>query len=89
MFLWTVAAAAVILALVSWRRARQATRRVEELSQMYWELKYEQHELRLRIDRLTGVAPGSDDAASSRPSASARATADKPQGFVPLASLKR
>jgi hypothetical protein len=76
---WIVAAAAVIAALAAWRQARRNARRIDQLSQMYWELKYQQGELRATLQRSTGDAP-----APARPASPPAADA-----FVPLASLKR
>ena len=83
-FLWCLAGAALILALVAWRASRRAARRLEQVSQMYWELKYQHGELRVQVDRLTGGgASASAGAPVSEPVAS------PPESFVPLASLKR
>jgi hypothetical protein len=86
-FLWFVAVAALGAALLAWRQARSTARRLEQLSQMYWELKYQHGELRVQLQRLTSPdAP----AASSRESAAADVGAARPaDGFIPLSSLKR
>ena len=79
---WIVASAALLVATLSWIRARRTARRLEQVSQMYWELKYEQGELRVQLQRLAaGTAPAGPPppAAPGSPS----------EGFVPLASLKR
>jgi hypothetical protein len=77
---WVVAAAALAVAVVAWALARRTARRVEQLSQMYWELKYQHGELRAQLQQLTGEthppARGSERPASV-------------DAFVPLASLKR
>ena len=78
-FLWFVTGAALVAALVAWRQARATARRLDQLTQMYWELRYQHGELRVRVRRLSGEeppAPESPDAGS-------------PPGFVPLSSLKR
>jgi hypothetical protein len=79
-FLWIVAGASLVVACLAWRRARQATDRLDQLSQMCWELKYQQGEMRQQllprpdgtVDVMPIVAPG-------RPR----------EAFVPLTSLKR
>ena len=85
-FLWFVAAAALLAALVAWQKARSTARRLEQLSQMYWELKYQHGELRVQLQRLT-----SPDAGAAVPhSAGAPETPARPtDGFIPLSSLKR
>jgi hypothetical protein len=85
-FLWIIAVAAMATAALAWRQARQNARRLEQLSQMYWELKYQHGELRVQLQRLTssgGTPPGSDAGPVEPPAA--RPT----DGFIPLSSLKR
>ena len=78
--LWFVTGASLVAALVAWSHARRTAKRLEQLSQMYWELKYQQGELRVQVQRLTGEAPP----------ASTPAPPDRPPGaFVPLSSLRR
>ena len=74
-----VAGVCMMLALLAWRRARHTTRRLEELTQSYWQLRYEVEELRLQLQRrpADGVPPAQP---SRQPTGEA---------FVPLASLKR
>jgi hypothetical protein len=76
-----VTAASLVIALVAWRQARKATKRLEQLSQMYWELKYQHGELRVQLQRAIGEAP----AAPQAPAAAARPN----DSFIPLTSLKR
>jgi hypothetical protein len=76
--LWFVAFASLAVALLAWRQARAAARRAEQLSQMYWELKYQQGELRVQLQR-----GGSGDTVAKA------APAHDPDGFIPLSSLKR
>jgi hypothetical protein len=81
-FLWFVTGAALIAALVAWRQARATARRLEQLTQMYWELRYQHGELRVKVQRLSGdETPASPEAPSSQTGV--------PPGFVPLSSLKR
>ena len=81
---WFVTGAALVAALLAWGQARRTARRLEQLSQMYWELKFQHGELRVQLERLTGGAPrvpsGPDSPESPGPPG---------QSFVPLASLKR
>jgi hypothetical protein len=78
--LWIVTGVSLLLALLAWHRARRTARRLEQLSQMYWELKYQHGELRVQVQRLSGEGPAGDSAGPPRPPI---------EGFVPLASLKK
>lgn len=76
---WLLTIAAVFTAIAAWIKARRLARRLERLTESYWELRYEHGQLRARINR-----PGSEDAVPPDPARAAGATA-----FVPLSSLKR
>jgi hypothetical protein len=77
-FLWFVTGAALIAGLVAWRQARATARRLEQLTQMYWELKYQHGELRQELLRVAGggapIAPPVTRASDA---------------IIPLSSLKR
>ena len=81
-FLWLLTGASLLLAAAAWHRARTAARRVDQLTQMYWELKYQHGELRVKVQRLTGETPGG---AAAEPEPERGPSG----GFVPLSSLKR
>ena len=77
---WLLTLTALVVALVALARARRATKRLERLTETYWELKYDHGQLRARVERLDpDTAPAPAEAAQ------------KPGGsnFVPLSSLKR
>jgi hypothetical protein len=75
---WFIAGASLIIALVAWSQARRTAKRLTQLSEMYWELKYQQGELRQRVQRMAG----------DQPSPAAQAPPAQPaDGFVPLSSL--
>ena len=76
---WFIAGASLVVALVAWRQARQTAKRLAQLSEMYWELKYQQGELRVRMQRMEGEAPAPAPQAAGQPG----------ESFVPLTSLKR
>ena len=80
--LWFVTGASLVLALAAWLRARRTARRLEQLSQMYWELKYQHGELRIQLQRLAGPPP-------SGPPAEAPAAPSRADAFIPITSLKR
>jgi hypothetical protein len=81
-FQWILTGAAVLLALVALVRARRTAKRLERLTESYWELRYESAQLRARVNRLD---PEQDTprAAAEPPAAPAAS------GFVALSSLKR
>jgi hypothetical protein len=82
-FHWLLTGTAVIAAAIAWVKARRLARRLERLTESYWELRYEHGQLRARVTRL--------DPAEALP---APETAPPVGGagtiaFVPLSSLKR
>lgn len=87
--LWFVTLVSLGAALLAWRQARAAARRAQQLSQMYWELKYQHGELRVQLQRLAsaGSAGGAPQAADAP--APPSPGQDAGGGFIPLSSLKR
>ena len=80
-FLWLTTGAALVVALLAWRRARRSAKQLEQLTQMYWELKYQYGELRAQLQHGDGVTPSAREA-PPQPAAAGSA-------FIPLNSLKR
>jgi hypothetical protein len=76
---WLATAAALVLAMSAWAKARRLAKRVERLTESYWELRYEHGQLLARVNRLDPEA-----ARAAGPVLPAGTTA-----FVPLSSLKR
>jgi hypothetical protein len=78
------AAVAALVAMLAIWRARSAAKRIERLSESYWELRYESGQLKARITRLEVEAglrePSPDPAAQKAPATTT---------FVPLSSLKK
>ena len=72
--------AAVLVALAAFLKARRLAKRLERLTESYWELRYEHGQLRARVNRLDPDQP------ASVPEPAAQAS---PTHFVPLSSLKR
>jgi hypothetical protein len=80
MFQWLLSGTALAVALMALAKARRLAKRLERLTESYWELRYEHGQLRARVNRLDPEqAPPSPEAGSQ-----AGTTA-----FVPLSSLKR
>ena len=80
--LWLLTVAALFTGIAGWTKARRLSRRLERLTESYWELRYEHGQLQSRLKRLGLDEPGAAD--SVEPAAPRGATA-----FVPLSSLKR
>ncbi len=79
---WLVTGAATVIALLALAKARRVARRLERLTETYWELRYDHGQLRARVAKLDPETPTPDSGA---------APPSKPGGgsFVPLSSLKR
>jgi len=75
-----LAGAALLIASLALLRVRRMARRLERLTEAYWELRYEQGQLRGRMARL-------DPDAAGVPADLARQTGAT--AFVPLSSLKK
>ena len=78
---WLLTIAAFATAVVALARARRVTRRMERLTESYWELRYEHGQLKARVARLDPEQPAQPSTDAAR---QAGTTA-----FVPLSSLKR
>jgi len=79
-FHWLLTGVALVVAAGAWLKARRLAKRLERLTESYWELRYEHGQLRARVTRL-------DPEESATPPEPPR-----PAGtlaFVPLSSLKR
>ena len=87
-FVSLLAGASLIVSLLTWRHCRRNAKRLEQISQMYWELKYQHGELRARLQRLgEGSVDLSHPNIGGAPQA---APTDRPaEVFVPLTSLRR
>ena len=85
---WVVAVAALVVAVLAWARARRTAQRLDQLLQMYWELKYQHGELRRELQHLTGQ-PHQPPLTPERPTVSGVERPAPTDAFVPLASLKR
>jgi hypothetical protein len=78
--LWVLSFVAVAVGVASFVKARRVARRLERLTESYWELRYEHGQLRARLNRL-------DPEQAPRPEAPQQPTGTT--AFVPLSSLKR
>ena len=55
--LWITAVAALLIALAALAYARNTARKLAELTQMYWALKFEHGELKAKVEPRAPAAP--------------------------------
>jgi hypothetical protein len=79
-FHWLLTGAAVLLAGAAFAKARRLAKRLDRLTESYWELRYEHGQLRARVNRLDPEQQPPAPEAGPAPGATT---------FVPLSSLKR
>ena len=77
-WLWIATLFGWLLALGAVVTARRLSRRLAQLTELYWELKYDHSELKARVK---AIAPTPEEEAAAAPPVQ--------QTFVPLSSLKR
>jgi hypothetical protein len=80
-FQWLLTVLALLVAVAAHLRSRRLARRLERLTESYWELRYEHGQLRARVNRLDPEQAATAADASSPPAGAV--------AFVPLSSLKR
>jgi hypothetical protein len=80
--LWAFVALAAVLALAALGQTRRLGRRLDTLTQSYWELRYDYTRLRSQVARLDPGEPA--DAEPGAPPAPAPSVS-----FVPLASIRK
>lgn len=80
MVLGILAGVALVVALAALSLARRATRKLDTLTQSYWELRYDYTRLRSQVARIDPGEPG--DAPPAPP-------AGQGVTFVPLSSMKK
>jgi hypothetical protein len=83
MLLWVTAAVALAVAVWSVLRARRLARKLDTLTQSYWELRYEFTRLRSQVARLD---PETEAPAAPAPAA---APPGQPVSFISLSSMKK
>ncbi len=80
MVLWGIASLALLVAVVALLLARRTARKLDALTQSYWELRYDYTRLRSVVSRLDPETPTE---APPAPAPAASVT------FVPLSSMKK
>ena len=76
---WVMAAVALLVAAAAWNRAGRLARKLEALTQSYWELRYDFTRLRSQVARLDP---------ETEPAEPAPAPTEQ-VAFVPLSSMKK
>ena len=77
--------AALLVALGAFWRAHSVNQRLERMSESYWELRYENGQMKARVARLEAAS----GLRESEPEPAAAPAAKAATTFVPLSSLKR
>jgi hypothetical protein len=77
---WTIAVGALLLAAAAWARAGRVARKLETMTQSYWELRYDFTRLRSQVARLDPETAAPQPPEPPPPGQLA---------FVPLASMKK
>jgi hypothetical protein len=77
--LWGIASLALLVAVVALLLARRTARKLDALTQSYWELRYDYTRLRSVVSRLDPETP----VESPPPAPASQVT------FVPLSSMKK
>lgn len=75
---WILSGVSCLIALAALATARRLSRRLGQLTEQYWQLKYEHGELKSRIK---AIAPTPEERAAAHPPIQ--------QAFVPLTSIKK
>ena len=81
MLAWVVAGIALLVALVALAVARRVSRRLDVLTQSYWDLRYESTRLRSQLSQLDPEASDPEPAAPPPSTASV--------SFVPLSTIRK
>jgi hypothetical protein len=80
MLLWVTAAVALVAAVASWVRAGRLSRKLDAITQSYWELRYDFTRLRSQVARLDPETTPAEQPPSPAPS---------DVTFISLSSIKK
>jgi hypothetical protein len=80
--LWMLVVATACVALVAFLKTRSLARRLKQLTDQYWDLRYQHGELRAVVRRLDPETAKEEEAAAAARQAPGAA-------FIPLTSVKR
>ena len=54
---WIVAIAALVVAVAAFAQSRRTARQLAQVTEMYWQLKFDHGELKAKVDPAAPVAP--------------------------------
>lgn len=54
---WIVALAALVVAVAAYAQARRTARQLAQITEMYWQLKFDHGELKAKVDPSAPVPP--------------------------------
>ena len=54
---WVLVVVALVVALAAWVQARRTARQLADLTQMYWQLKFDHGELKAKVNPAVPAAP--------------------------------
>jgi hypothetical protein len=80
MWLWAFAVAGAVFGVLGYSLAKRNARKLEQLNQSYWELRYQHGQLRAQVNRLDPEQQSAPEPAAAPGPA---------ENFIPLSSLKR
>jgi hypothetical protein len=80
---WIVAGVALVVALAAFAAVRRVLRKVDTLTQSYWELRYDYTRLRSQVTRLDPAQAEAQPAEPAQPAPPASVS------FVPLSSIRK
>jgi hypothetical protein len=81
-WLWVIALLGGLVAVAALASARRLSRRLDALTQSYWELRYDYTRLRARVDRLDPEREEPEPEPTAAPGASSVT-------FVPLSTMRK
>ena len=55
--IWIIALAALVLAAMAYAQARRNARQLAQVTELYWQLKFDHGELKAKVDPPVPVAP--------------------------------
>jgi hypothetical protein len=81
MLFWGAVAVAAAAAIAAWMRSARTARKLEALTQSYWELRYDFTRLRSQVARLDPETEPAETPAAAPPAGGG--------SYIPLASMKK
>ena len=60
MAVWIVAVSALLVAVIALAHARRTARQLAQITEMYWQLKFDHGELKAKVDPRAPVQPAAE-----------------------------